>query len=87
MIYFGLDSGRIERNMSINKHFKRETKLMLGIALFPIVSGILLSFIIPKILAHKEIDSCLDSGGSYNYETCSCDHENNHEVKKDHKCN
>lgn len=70
----------------INKHFKRETKLMVGLALFPIVSGILLSLIVPWILTSKKVDSCLDSGGSYNYETCSCDYERNHEFKKDHNC-
>jgi hypothetical protein len=73
--------------MDINKHFKRETILMLGIILFPVVVGILISLIMPWILTPSKIDSCLDSGGSYNYESCSCDHEKNHEFKKGHKCN
>ncbi len=31
-------------------------------------------------------DSCLDSGGSYNYQKCECDYKINHEYSKVHQC-
>jgi len=32
------------------------------------------------------IDSCLDSGGSYNYHACECDYEISHPYIKEHQC-
>lgn len=31
-------------------------------------------------------DMCMDSGGSYNYETCTCDYENSQPYKETHQC-
>lgn len=31
-------------------------------------------------------DSCLDSGGSYNYQECECDYKISHEYSKVHQC-
>ena len=33
-----------------------------------------------------EVDTCLDRGGSYNYEKCECDFKNSHAYMKEHKC-
>ena len=35
---------------------------------------------------NAHIDACLDHGGSYNYEKCKCDYENNHDYKDIHQC-
>jgi len=32
------------------------------------------------------VDACLDSGGSYNYESCSCDHNQSHPYIENSKC-
>lgn len=32
------------------------------------------------------IDACLDGGGSFNYETCECEHSENHDHKENHSC-
>ena len=36
--------------------------------------------------AESKIDSCLDQGGSFNYEKCECDFKENHEYKESHSC-
>jgi hypothetical protein len=71
----------------INRHFKREAKIMIWLALLPIIIGILAAFVLPWISVSLEVDSCLDSGGSHDYEKCICDHEENHEFKENNKCN
>lgn len=35
---------------------------------------------------NKSIDSCLDSGGSYNYLECHCDNKISHPYIVDHQC-
>ena len=45
--------------------------------------------LIPPLLAgcaESKIDSCLDRGGSFNYEKCECDFKVNHEYKESHSC-
>ena len=32
------------------------------------------------------VDTCLDSGGSFNYKTCTCDYEVNHPYIEKHQC-
>lgn len=36
--------------------------------------------------AESKIDSCLDHGGSFNYEKCECDFKEGHEYKEAHSC-
>jgi len=49
--------------------------LLNSIAIFLLPLGVLIIDYGSEFLA---VDSCLDSGGSYNYYENSCDHENNH---------
>lgn len=72
--------------LNINHHFKRESKIMIWGVVLPIILGVLAAFIVPWFLTFMQVDSCLDSGGSYDYENCRCDHDNNHEFKKMHNC-
>ena len=71
---------------NINKHFKRETKIMIGVMILPIILGILLTFIWPYVFSISKIDICLDNGGSFNYENCSCDFKTIHKAIKKHQC-
>lgn len=73
-------------NGSINKHFKRESKMMIWILIAPIIIGILVAIVAPQFMSWSDIDSCLDYGGSYDYELCTCDYENNHPSKEVHQC-
>ena len=38
------------------------------------------------IIACGKVDSCLDSGGSYNYDKCECDFNISHPYKEKHNC-
>lgn len=38
------------------------------------------------LFIESEIDTCLDTGGSYNYQLCECDHSMSHPYQKEHKC-
>ena len=42
------------------------------------------------VLSHRfglgSVDTCLDSGGSYDYIQCECDYGSNHPVLEDHEC-
>jgi len=71
---------------SINRHFKRESKVMIWVLVLPIILGLLFGLFVPYLATLNESDSCLDSGGSYNYESCKCDYENNHPYKSAHIC-
>lgn len=73
-------------NPDINKHFRREPKVMIAIMVLPIVFGLFLAMILPSLFKGSQIDSCLDNGGSFNYEKCSCDFEKNHIVIEKHQC-
>jgi hypothetical protein len=42
---------------------------------------------VPKVVFFFEVDHCLDSGGSYNYDQCECDYKMNHSFKENHECN
>ena len=57
---------------SINGHFKFEGWLMLALFLAPFAIGLLAAFVVPYVLTQVAVDRCLDSGGSYNYETELC---------------
>jgi hypothetical protein len=34
----------------------------------------------------KNVDACLDSGGSFNYQSCECDYELSHLYIEKHQC-
>ena len=51
---------------------------MIGSFLALVVIGLLAGVAGPWILDYIAVDRCLDSGGSFNYEACACDFENNH---------
>ena len=46
---------------------------------------IVLAFVISLDFSN-EADTCLDSGGSYNYLKCECDHRVSHSFTKEHQC-
>lgn len=46
---------------------------------------IVLVFII-GIPFFDQVDACLDSGGSYNYQQCECDYSVSHSFSKEHQC-
>ncbi|MBU2887184.1 hypothetical protein KO507_15565 [Gilvimarinus agarilyticus] len=73
-------------NGSINKHFKRETKIMIWVFIAPIIIAFLVAMVAPQFMSWSDIDSCLGYGGSYDYELCTCDYENNHPSKEVHQC-
>lgn len=56
----------------IPDRFKKEAKLMFLIPLVLIVFGILAALFVPKISRQIDIDSCLDTGGKYDYEIDKC---------------
>jgi len=60
---------------------------MIWIFLAPLVIGIAALIIIPLVLEKSNIDRCLDQGGSFNYESCSCDYQKAHPYKSKHDCN
>ena len=59
--------------MDINKHFKREGKVMLAICLLPILIGVLFVFAYPYISEFIKTDKCLDNGGRINKQTNACE--------------
>ena len=71
---------------SINNLFKNENKIILFLIAGPIVIGLMLTFILPLTHKFDSIDSCLDKGGSFNYELCECDFQISHPVPENHKC-
>lgn len=32
------------------------------------------------------VDTCLDNGGSFNYDKCECDYSGSHDYKENHSC-
>lgn len=56
----------------INRHFGTEAKLMLAVLLVPLVVGLAVAVVWPKIDAWFAVDRCLDAGGKYDYTTHAC---------------
>lgn len=73
-------------NGSINKLFKMESKIIVLVLVAPILIGLLLAFLLPIFETDIEIDRCLDSGGSFNYEECKCDFNKNHVKPEKNEC-
>ena len=48
------------------------------------VPAILVVIIYSNIIFQTRVDTCLDAGGSYNYQNCSCDFELSHQYDKAH---
>jgi hypothetical protein len=71
----------------INNLLKNESKIMLFLLAGPLIIGLIVAFVFPLIHKASSIDSCLDAGGSFNYESCECDFKNSHKVPEIHKCN
>jgi len=61
-----------ESHKGISNHFRREAKLMIGIFLFMLLPGLLAAVFVPKIKQFFAVDSCLDSGGAFDYNTHTC---------------
>jgi hypothetical protein len=57
---------------SINKHFVREARIMIGLLAVPIILGIIVAFVVPFLLHQIDIDKCLDSGGKFEYGKKQC---------------
>jgi hypothetical protein len=74
------------KDRSINKHFRVEAKLMAWLFLAPIILGLLIAWLYPMLSHETNIDACLDSGGSFDYQTCKCDHEKTHPFEADNQC-
>ena len=72
--------------MKINPLFKYESVMAYLIFLVPVVMAFVIAVVLPEIMAPTEVDICLDSGGSFNYETCSCDYDKTHKVLEKHTC-
>ena len=47
---------------------------------------IILIFLSLKIKSCATVDSCLDKGGSYNYEVCKCDFDKSHKSTEINTC-
>jgi hypothetical protein len=56
----------------ISRHFLRETKILVGLFLAPIVLAVLVGLFGPQLLRFLEVDRCLDAGGSYDYDAGIC---------------
>ena len=75
--------------MNINRHFKRESKILIGLFLAIPFMGLLAALIVPKILHTRQtikVEKCLDNGGSFNYQNCECDFKENHAYTEKHIC-
>jgi hypothetical protein len=59
-------------------------RYLLGATLVLVFSLVAVSLVIGWLL--PVADTCLDSGGSYNYETCACDYEKSYPYKEVHQC-
>ena len=54
--------------------------------IFAVILVLWVAIILSKIVASSPIDGCLDSGGSFDYESCTCDYKTNHPYKEEHQC-
>ena len=64
-------------------HFEREAYIQWvipGSILLVGVLSALVGTVCFKAIEAANVDSCLDAGGSYNYEIGECDHEQSHPI-------
>lgn len=72
---------------NIDTYWKKgEPKLKTIILIVSMFASIFALWSIPKVVFYFEVDKCLDSGGSYNYNQCECDYQSDHEFKEYHEC-
>ncbi|WP_317933369.1 hypothetical protein [Halioxenophilus sp. WMMB6] len=58
---------------TINHHFRREARIMLGVVLFVVALGLLIGLLMPHLFAFMAEDKCLDSGGRYDTQQHTCE--------------
>jgi len=56
----------------INRHFSRESKIILALSLAPLALGLLVALVWPHVDAWLEVDRCLDAGGKYDHSSSVC---------------
>lgn len=69
-----------------NKLFRIESSLIAWVFLVILILGFLGTYYYPQIVIMSEIDRCLDLGGSFDYDSCSCDYNTSHKYKENHSC-
>jgi phosphotransferase system glucose/maltose/N-acetylglucosamine-specific IIC component len=57
---------------SINRHLRAEAKVLLVVALIPLVLGLAVAVVWPQVEAWLASDRCLDAGGKYDYAANTC---------------
>lgn len=72
--------------VGINKLLRNESKIILFVLAGPFIIGLVLIFLLPLLYNESSIDTCLDAGGSFNYESCECDFNTSHIVPNQHNC-
>lgn len=60
-------------NSGISSHFSRKAKIMVGLLLSVVLLGLLAAIVAPRITHFFAVDRCLDSGGSFNYNSNQCE--------------
>ena len=63
-----------------------DSKIMIFLFVTPIAIGIIVAIAYPHLSLHLKVDKCLDSGGSFNYESCECDYKESHKLMEEHQC-
>ena len=51
-----------------------------------ILLALFIAMVFPWLSNFVEVDKCLDSGGSYDYANCKCDHKESHKYQELHFC-
>ncbi len=63
-----------------------DSKIMILLFVTPIAIGLIVAITYPHLSFHFAVDKCLDSGGSFNYESCQCDYQESHKFMEEHQC-
>ena len=66
-------------------YFKTEAKFMIGLPIL-ILSIALAVPVLRSMFVNSTVDSCLDAGGSFDYQSCQCDFKQSHKSKAEHSC-
>ena len=59
--------------MSINRHFSREGKIMLGIFFGIIALGLCAAVLVPLLMPRSAQGNCIESGGTFNEQGHTCE--------------
>lgn len=78
------------------REYKRMGVFRKLLELIEAVISVVIGLFLPMVLVYLvlssitenqlEIDDCLDSGGSYNYQLCECDYTKTHQKMGKHSC-